>query len=82
MRVRDLVAVACVLLLPALARADHAAATPEAAEGAAAERPPLYSDLGNWSHAITTSVPNAQKFFDQGLRLCYGFNHAEAIRAF
>ena len=31
---------------------------------------------------VTTSVPGAQRFFDQGLRLLYAFNHAEAIRAF
>ena len=31
---------------------------------------------------VTTSVPQAQRFFDQGLRLLYAFNHAEAIRAF
>ena len=27
-------------------------------------------------------APRAQRFFDQGLRLLYAFNHAEAIRAF
>ena len=27
-------------------------------------------------------MPQAQRFFDQGLRLLYAFNHAEAIRAF
>ena len=31
---------------------------------------------------ITTRVPAAQRYFDQGLRLVYGFNHGEAIRAF
>ena len=43
---------------------------------------PLYDNLGTHHHAITTSVPKAQQYFDQGLRLVYGFNHAEAIRAF
>jgi tetratricopeptide (TPR) repeat protein len=43
---------------------------------------PLYTDLGNYHAAITTSVPLAQQYFDQGLRLTYGFNHAEAIRAY
>ena len=42
----------------------------------------LYDDLGDHTHAITTSRPLAQRYFDQGLRLTYGFNHAEAIRAF
>jgi tetratricopeptide (TPR) repeat protein len=44
--------------------------------------PPLYTDLGNHQKAIGTSVPLAQQYFDQGLRLVYGFNHAEAIRSF
>lgn len=43
---------------------------------------PLYPDLGSWSHPITTASPQAQQYFDQGLRLYYGFNHDEAIRAF
>lgn len=31
---------------------------------------------------VTTSSAEAQRWFDQGLTLCYGFNHAEAIRSF
>ena len=42
----------------------------------------LYDNLGKHHYAITTRVPQAQRYFDQGLRLYYGFNHAEAIRAF
>jgi tetratricopeptide (TPR) repeat protein len=43
---------------------------------------PLYADLGNYTRAITTSNPTVQRYFDQGLRLVFGFNHGEAIRAF
>ncbi|MBA2564184.1 MAG: hypothetical protein H0V09_02020 [Gemmatimonadetes bacterium] len=43
---------------------------------------PLYPDLGDHHRPIATSVPRAQQYFDQGLRLVYGFNHGEAIRAF
>jgi tetratricopeptide (TPR) repeat protein len=43
---------------------------------------PLYDNLGNLHHEITTSSPEAQRYFDQGLRLSYAFNHAEAIRSF
>jgi len=43
---------------------------------------PLYEDLGVVSAPITTKNPLAQRYFDQGLRLAYGFNHAEARRAF
>src|SRR5215208_7837287 len=44
--------------------------------------PPLYNDLGPHHKAVGTRVPLAQQYFDQGLRLVYGFNHAEAIRSF
>src|SRR6476646_2301154 len=44
--------------------------------------PPLYTDLGTHHKAVGTKVPAAQQYFDQGLRLVYGFNHAEAIRSF
>ena len=49
---------------------------------AASTSPPLFSNLGDYSFTISTSKPDAQRYFDQGLRLAYGFNHAEAIRAF
>lgn len=43
---------------------------------------PLFDDLGTHHHAISTDVPLAQRYFDQGLILAYGFNHAEALRSF
>ena len=48
----------------------------------AADPVPLYDNLGRYHSEISTSVPLAQRYFDQGLRLVYGFNHAEAVRAF
>src|SRR5690606_8146965 len=42
----------------------------------------LLEGLGSWTRKITTSVAQAQKFFDQGLRLAYGFNHDESARSF
>ena len=51
--------------------------------GADAQTPvPLYTDLGSHEHPISTRVTQAQAYFNQGLRLTYGFNHAEAIRSF
>lgn len=44
--------------------------------------PPLWTNLGSLSYPITTANPQAQQYFDQGLRLAYAFNHAEARRAF
>src|SRR5262245_57599313 len=43
---------------------------------------PLFDDLGNHHHPITTKSKLAQRYFDQGLTLCFNFNHAEAIRSF
>jgi tetratricopeptide (TPR) repeat protein len=58
-------------------------AVPDAESIAHADaNPVLAKDLGSMSYAITTSNPLAQKFFDQGLRLAYAFNHLEALRAF
>ncbi len=62
-------------LLPALVIAVFPAAAP-------ADSVPLYTDLGDHHHAISSTVPQAQKYFDQGMRLVFGFNHGEAIRAF
>jgi tetratricopeptide (TPR) repeat protein len=44
--------------------------------------PPLYDNLGNHHHPITTKSARAQRYFDQGLRLTFAFNHDEAIAAF
>ena len=43
---------------------------------------PMLEGLGDLHYPITTSSEAAQRFFDQGLRLVYAFNHAEAVRAF
>jgi tetratricopeptide (TPR) repeat protein len=40
------------------------------------------SGLSDLHHPVTTSNPQAQLFFDQGLRLIYAFNHDEAARSF
>lgn len=38
--------------------------------------------LGKHHHPVSTSNPDAQRAFDEGLILVYGFNHDEAIRSF
>ncbi len=43
---------------------------------------PLYNNLGSLALRISTRSPRAQAYFNQGLRLSFGFNHAEAQRAF
>src|SRR6476646_7067573 len=42
----------------------------------------LMTGLGDLHHPVSTRNPQAQKFFDQGLRLIYAFNHDEAARSF
>ena len=43
---------------------------------------PELSGLGTLHVPVATPIPRAQRFFDQGMRLLYAFNHTEAIRAF
>lgn len=43
---------------------------------------PLFEGLGDLHFPISTKDTLAQKYFDQGLLLAYGFNHAEAARSF
>ncbi len=42
----------------------------------------LFDGLGQAHRTVTTSVPDAQRYFDQGLRLMWAFNHDEATRSF
>jgi tetratricopeptide (TPR) repeat protein len=48
----------------------------------AARSVPLFTDLGTLHHPISSKSADAQKYFDQGMRLVFAFNHGEAIRAF
>ncbi|GMV91926.1 MAG: hypothetical protein AMXMBFR82_17040 [Candidatus Hydrogenedentota bacterium] len=43
---------------------------------------PLLEGLGEFHYPVSTNVERAQTFFDQGLMLAFGFNHAEAKRSF
>ena len=42
----------------------------------------LHEGLGKHHFRISTDIPMAQRYFDQGMILMYGFNHAEAARSF
>lgn len=44
--------------------------------------PRLLEGLGDQKHPISTSSPLAQRYFDQGLILVFGFNHEAAIESF
>jgi len=62
------------LLLLVLAGCTRQADAPVATEA-------IIEGLGN-HHFAVTAKPEAQRLFDQGLRLAYGFNHPEAERSF
>ena len=47
-----------------------------------AHTPVMFTGLSNLHHPTSTRNPEAQQFFDQGLRLIYAFNHEEAVRSF
>lgn len=54
----------------------------DAAPMVAAPTLPLLENFGDLHRDIGSRVPAAQRYFDQGLRLAYGFNHEAAGRAF
>jgi len=42
----------------------------------------LFDGLGDFHRTVTTSSPEAQRYFDQGMRLLWAFNHDESTRSF
>src|SRR5437588_9467290 len=47
-----------------------------------ASSPKLLPGLGEVHHPVATKNSQAQQFFDQGLKLVFGFNHDEARKSF
>jgi tetratricopeptide (TPR) repeat protein len=65
----------------------HAAQADETPHGygnavALDDTPRIYDNLGDYSRTITTVSERAQAYFDQGLRLAYGFARRDAARSF
>ena len=69
-----------ILALVLAACSSKPAAHHHAASSAAP--PMLLEGLGRHHQTVSTTSPQAQAYFDQGLRLVYGFNHIEGERAF
>lgn len=63
---------------------DHPGATKQQTEHSAKmdDRAPLFNHLGSYHFPISSRNKLAQRYFDQGMILAYGFNHAEATRSF
>jgi hypothetical protein len=74
-----IVAFALTLNLSIVALAQHSAHKPAEPKAKPAE---LVSGMGSHHHPVSTTNPEAQKFFDQGFAFVYAFNHDEAIRSF
>jgi len=61
----------------------HYEPAPDAAKaGPNGELAPRLQQLGTHTFPVTTARSEAQRFVDQGVKLAYAFNHAEAGRAF
>ncbi len=70
---QDITARPPIMCTPPLSDADwYASGTPA----------PLFAGMDLLNYPVTTSSPEAQKYFNQGLLLAYAFNHAEAGRSF
>jgi tetratricopeptide (TPR) repeat protein len=74
MRLRISFLLAWLLCIPSIAQEHSAHSQSKPAT--------LMSGVGTLHHPVSTSNPEAQKFFDQGLCLIYDFNHDEAARSF
>ncbi|MGH7914735.1 MAG: tetratricopeptide repeat protein [Candidatus Binataceae bacterium] len=76
-------AAAMIIIVSALApgASSRGASAPAVVKPAAAAMP-LYAGMGPVHHPVTTTLPLAQEYFDQGLAFAYGFNHDEAERSF
>ena len=42
----------------------------------------FYDGLGTFHRPVSTRSPEAQRYFDQGMRFLWGFNHDESTRSF
>ena len=65
-----------MLALSLVVAAQHAMPSPSAKPVV------LESGLGNFHWPVTTKNGQAQRFFDQGMKYLYGFNHESAVASF
>src|ERR1700686_4144968 len=78
---KTLAQVLCGVLLCLGAAAQDHASHPQS-HHAQAHPVTLVTGLGDLHHPVSTKNPEAQQFFDQGLRFIFAFNHDEAARSF
>jgi tetratricopeptide (TPR) repeat protein len=70
------------LAAPAVAQHEAHAPPPRASVADWASGARLFDGLGGFHRRITTSSTEAQRYFDQGMRFVWAFNHDEATRSF
>jgi len=68
-------------LVAAATKTETAPFQPQAMQAASGDVP-IYRNLGALAFNVGTRVPQAQAYVNQGVRLAFAFNHAEAQRAF
>jgi len=78
------IVLSALLLAAAAASAQAPAPAPAAAPppSPVPAAPPLLETLGSYHRAVTTASPEAQRYFDQGLRLLFAFALEEAQLSF
>lgn len=87
-RMRAFILVVMLSALTACRAASPGAAPPADATAATSLSAPVESGVtlnegfGRHHHVIATSSAEAQRYFDQGIALVFGFNHEEAVRSF
>jgi hypothetical protein len=85
--VKKLTVLAAIVFAVSCSKAPEPPATNQSAHDAHAPAAPaprtaLLGNLGSHHRPIKTSSPEAQRFFDEGLTLLYGFNHEESFKSF
>ena len=73
---------AAAFTAPALAQHEGHAPAPRATVADWAKGAQLFDGLGSFHRKIATASPQAQRYFDQGMRFVWAFNHDEATRSF
>ncbi|MDX1482029.1 MAG: tetratricopeptide repeat protein [Woeseiaceae bacterium] len=83
-RIQRAITLPALLLTASFAHAGVTDGLDDEARNALAARAgaPLFDGMGNHHHPVTTRDADAQRYFDQGLIIDYGFNHAESARSF
>ncbi|HEX8450279.1 MAG TPA: hypothetical protein VF652_11875 [Allosphingosinicella sp.] len=79
---RLLTLAAAAVAAPAAAQHEGHAPPPRASVADWAKGARLFDGLGGFHRKITTDSPEAQRYFDQGMRFVWAFNHDEATRSF